>query len=132
MAPTTLVDETRRVLEELRGTYGDFTLAMLFSSFEGGDAGWNLIVSAQWADKMKTAESTRLVAESLQKGLSEENRKLISRITVLDTSDGFVQALNRSFHLPSPGSLVQITSSSFFGVHVPRGMLFYSHPAVAA
>jgi hypothetical protein len=132
MASTTLVDEVRRILEELRVERGDFSLAMLFSSFEGGDAGWNLIVSAPWTDGMKTADATRLVAETLQKELSEENKRLISRVTVLRTDDGFVQALNRSFELSSPGSLVRIENSSFFGITVPRGFLYYSHSPVAA
>lgn len=132
MAETTLVDEIRAVLEKVRGERGSFTLAMLYNSFENGEIGWNLIASAPWSDGLPTADAVRFWAETLQAGLSQANKKLISRVTVLPSEDGFVQAMNRAFELGSPGSTVQISNSVFFGINIPRGVLFYSHREVPA
>ncbi len=128
----TLVSDIQKVLEGLRVSRGAFALAMLYSSFEGGEGGWNLIVSGPWADELGSSEATLVVARALQQGLGMENRPLISRVTVLPTNDPFVMEITSLFHVAGPGSAVHITNSTFGGVHVPRGVLFYAQRPVPA
>jgi hypothetical protein len=89
MPVLTLVSDIEKVVERLRNQYGDFTLAMLYHG--EAESSWNLIVSARWADRKSVAESTHIIARELGTGLGLENRRAISRITVLRTDDAFVR-----------------------------------------
>ncbi len=129
MASATLVDDIGRVIDELRGTRGEFSLAMLYSNYEGGNGDWNLIVSAPWAERLGTAKSIRLLAEALRQSLRSENAGQISRITVLDGTDPFVSEITTA--MKAVGSQVYISNATFGGVLVPRGILFYSQKPAA-
>ena len=126
MASATLVDEIEKIVERLRQARGELVLAMLYSSFEGGDGGWNFIVSAPWTDKLGMVESIRVLAEALRSGLSKENISEISRVTPLETGDPFVRAITSVISAAGPGTRANISNSNFGGVPIPRGILFYS------
>ncbi|SRR5712692_10419578 len=131
MAPATLVEEVRAVLDEIRLQKGDFVIAMLYSSSEEGD-NWNVIVSAPWADEMRWGDAVGFLIGELGKSLSKKNIPFISRVTVLDPQDPFVLGITSEFSTRSPGTTINISNSSFGGVRVPRGVLFYSQKPVAA
>ncbi len=132
MASPTLVDQIQRILEQVRTSKGEFTLAMLYSSFEGGEGGWNLILSAVWTDGMDTGEAIQLFADVLRNSLTPESVPSISRITVLPTTDPFVLGITSAFAVAGPGSTIYISNSTFGGVQVQRGILFYSQRPVPA
>lgn len=113
----TLVEGVEKVIDTLREQRGEFRLAMLYNSSLDASSGWNLIVSP-WTDQMGIGQATRLIATALHDSLDSENRKAISRITVLETSDPFVRDMNRLYpasHVP----LVQITAG-----HITEGSGF--------
>jgi hypothetical protein len=130
MVATAVVGEVQRILKQLRDERGEFSLAMLYSSFEAGEGGWNLIVSARWVDEMGVSAARDLVVKCLSRSLSEENKPQISRVTVLNTNDQFVVALTSLVSVTN--GVVMINNSTFGGVHIPRGFLFYSRGAVPA
>jgi hypothetical protein len=55
-----------------------------------------------------------------------ENRALITRVTVLSTGDPFVREVNTFYVAAAPDSHILVTNTSFGGVPVPRGIIFYS------
>jgi hypothetical protein len=123
---STLVDDVQKVVEELRTEHGDFVLAMLYARNESADSGWNLIVSAQWTDHIETADATRLVIQALSAGLDSENKRSISRVTVLPTTDPFVREIVSYYQVASPGAGQWIRNVSADGVPIGNGFLFYS------
>lgn len=126
MASATLVEDVARIVKELRQQRGEFRLAMLYSNYEGGNGDWNFIVSAPWAERLGTADSIQLIAQALHRGLREENKTQISRITVLDANDPFVLEITSLVKVAGVASQKYISNSIFGGVHVPRGIIFYS------
>lgn len=132
MALETLVTEVQQSLERLREKRGPFSLAMLHSSSDEGDGSWTLIVSTPWADGMDARDAIRLVADELRANLSSESIPSIARITVLRTIDSFVSGITSVFSVASPGSTVHVSNSSFGGVHIPQGIIFYCQRLVPA
>ena len=135
MATGTLVEfveEMKRVLEKFRAQEGDYALAMLYNNYEGGDSDWTLIVSAPWLDSMPFGDGIRLFANAMGSDLSSEGKTRISRVSVLDTADDFVQAVNSAYQVSSPGSAVHVTSVALGGIQIRWGIVFYSQKLVAA
>jgi len=99
----TVVDDVKKVIEGLRNQYGEFTLAMLYSSgtLQAG-ANWNLIVSAPWTDRMGIAHATRAITNALDQGLELQDKLAISRVSVLKTKDPFVRDMTRLYDVGSP------------------------------
>jgi hypothetical protein len=123
---STLVADVLRVVDTLRKRRGDFVLAMLFSSSEGATTGWNLIISAPWADKLGVVEATRAVTDELSLNLSLENRTAISRVTILKTSDPFVRDMTGLFHVSDSAMMMPIANVAPDGIPVGSGYVFYS------
>jgi hypothetical protein len=126
----TLVTDVRKVIETLRGRYGEYKLAMLYNSALDIPSNWNLIVSSDWTDKMGATKATGLIARELHQGLGLENRAAVSRVTVLKTTDRFVQEMTRLYRVPPGGApLNQVTAG---GITEGAGFVFYSQPEVPA
>jgi hypothetical protein len=125
-----LVDEVKKVVESLRGEYGKFSLALLYNDSLESESGWNLIVSAKWTDQLGRAVTTRVVAKRLHDFLNSHNRKAISRITVLKTSDIFVRQMVGLYPYPTegPGGGIPITSLTA-AYRDGAGFLFYAQKA---
>lgn len=124
---STLVDDVQKVVESLKAEQGEFTLAMLYNS--GGltaPSTWNLIVSAPWTDKMGKVESTHLIAQALHDGLGAENQIAISRVTVLKTSDRFVQDMTFLYPMGEAGAGMPVNQVTAGDVSEGSGFIFYS------
>lgn len=128
----TLVGDVRKVVEKLRGRFGDFKLAMLYNSTLDMPSNWNLIVSSDWTDKLGTTEATQVIARELHQSLGMENRRAISRITVLKTADPFVRDMIRLYPLHSQEGGVPLSQVTAGDVSEGAGFLFYSQPEIAA
>jgi hypothetical protein len=129
---STLVSNVSKVVETVRVRRGDFVLAMLYSSAEGATTGWNLIISAPWADKLGIVEATRAVTHELSLGLGLENRSAISRVTVLKTGDPFVRDMTALFQVSDPGMRLPVSNVAPDGIPVGSGYIFYSQPNLLA
>ncbi len=122
----TLVDDVEKVIGNLRKQYGDFTLVMLYNSGTvQASSSWNLIVSAPWTDKMGVAKATRLFANALKDGLEFQDKRSISRVTVLETTDPFVREMTALYPV-SPGSHIPIQQVTAGQVTEGSGFLLYS------
>src|SRR5713101_7878715 len=115
---STLVSNVSKVVETVRVRRGDFVLALLYSSAEGATTGWNLIISAPWADKLGIVEATRAVTHELSLGLGLENRSAISRVTVLKTGDPFVRDMTALFQVSDPGMRLPVSNVAPDGIPV--------------
>ncbi len=124
MAYETLVTEVSQVVEALRQE-GDLVLAMLVASSWEQDAPWNLVVSAEWMDNKSRKEVIGLVTDLLRKHVSRNNWQLILMVSVLKTTDPFVQAMNQAFDIKGPPANIQ--NCEFYGFEVARAILFESH-----
>jgi hypothetical protein len=124
----TLVDDVGRVIEKLRETHGEFTLAMLYNNSLEAASSWNLIVSAPWTDAMGLADSTHLVAYALNESLGLENQHAISRITVLKTSDPFVRDMTKLYPV-TRGSRVPLPQVTAGEITEGAGFILYSQKA---
>lgn len=128
MVVFTLVTDIEKVIERLRAARGDFALAMLYNRTLEAGLGWNLIVSAYWLDQMSLAEGTRLIANTLNQSVGGENQRSISRVTVLKTSDPFVQEMTNLYPV-AIGSRLPINPlpvGEMFG----SGLILFSQKAV--
>lgn len=97
MVVFTLVTDIEKVIRKLQVEYGDFALAMLYNRTLEAGFDWNLIVAAPWLDRMSLATGTRLIANALNQTLGLENQPSVSRVTVLKTSDPFVQEMTNLY-----------------------------------
>ena len=133
MPVDTLVGDVRRVIETLRGRYGEYKLAMLYNSAAlDMPTNWNLIVSSDWTDNLGIAEATRRIAHELHLSLGLENRAAVSRVTVLKTSDPFVRDMTRLYHVSSHQGRLPLSQVIAGGITEGAGFVFYSQPEVPA
>ena len=123
---STLVDDVLKVVDSLQENHGEFTLAMLYNRNSlTSSNNWNLIVSAPWTDEMGKYDTTHLIAHALHDGLAPENQPAISRVTVLNTSDPFVQEMTYLYPAASPGG-VPVGRVTAGDVDEGSGFIFYS------
>jgi len=127
----TLVSDVRKVVEILRGRYGEFKLAMLYNAALDVSSNWNLILAADWTDKLGITEATHLVARELLQNLSMENRRAVSRITILNTGDPFVRDMTRLYPVHAEGG-VPLSTITAGDVREGAGFLIYSRPEIPA
>lgn len=125
-----MVNEIRKVIEKLRQEKGDFTLAMTYGDSLEAESGWNIIVSAPWADRLGPSAATRLVVERMHEILDSDARRSIARVTVLRTTDPFVRQMVTLYSYPvqGPGGGIPIpnlTAADREGA----GFLFYAKAA---
>lgn len=131
----TLVGEAYKSIERLRLQRGEYKLAMLHNSQLDLSSNWNLIISADWTDRLGTAEATRVIVDALYENVHVENRGALSRVTVLRTTDPFVRDMTQFVSqlypvLPRQGGVPvsQVTADGVAGA----GYVFYSQPEVPA
>jgi len=120
----TLGTDVEKVVKALSSQYGEFGLAMLYNDALEAASGWNLIVSAPWADKMGVGKATRVIAGALNQGLESENQRAISRITVLKGSDAFVRDMIKLYPVTDgPVPIGHVTAGE---VTEGGGLVFHS------
>jgi len=122
----TTVSDVQKVLELLQAQHGKFALAMLYSRDEPSETGWNLIVAAPWADRLSKADATGIVVDALSVHLGMENKRAISRVTVLPVREDFVREMTSFFQVASPGAAHPVHNVSAAGIPIGAGYVFYS------
>src|SRR5271156_5381578 len=118
--------EVQKVVEALRVQRGEFSLAMLYNEDGLALTGWNLIVAAPWTDRLGRADATGVVTQALSEGLGLENKRAISRVTVLPTNDRFVREITSIYRVTSPGAGQWIRNTSADGVPIGAGFIFHA------
>ena len=123
----TLVDDITKALSQLQAQKGKLSFAMLYSSSESADFGWNLIIAAQWIDSSRHG-ATRFIANTLNSVLGAENQTAITRITTLETHDPFVR--DAMFYAARLGahSQIPVRNLTFGDVAVVNGLILVSQP----
>ena len=124
----TLVEDVQKVIEQVRRLHGEFTLAMLYNNALDARFSWNLIVAAPWLDQLSLATGTRMIVDALYQNLKLENKGSISRVTVLKTTEPFVQDMTSLYPVSAPGSrfpVDQLTAGELSG----SGVILYSQAA---
>jgi hypothetical protein len=122
----TFQPDLRRVLQRLMAERGGLALAMLYKGTDASETAWNLIVAAPWTDKLGRAQATEVVIRALSQELSLENKPIISRVTVLSTTDRFVREITSAYQVASPGAEQWVTNISAAGIPIGVGYIFYS------
>jgi hypothetical protein len=128
----TLVTEVQQVIDNLRRDHGDLKLALLFNSALSARTNWNLIVSSDWSDQVGMVDATKAIAYEIHRVLSEENRKAISRVTVLKARDTFVEEVTRLYPETEVNGGMPVGKLAAGHVSDGAGYIFSSHWTVAA
>jgi hypothetical protein len=132
MVVFTLVSDIRKVIETLRGRYGEYKLAMLYnSSALDVPTNWNLIISSDWSDGLGVAEATRRIAQELHLSLGLENRSAVSRVTVLKTNDPFVRDMTQLYQVAGHQGGLPLSQVVAGGITEGAGFVFYSQPQIS-
>ena len=115
------------VISQFVDEKGDFSLVMLIPTEPGLiDSKFTLLISAPWLDKEDPKRAIELIAESLRTYFnSEELILFITRITIINSADNFVKAINSAFSVK--GGSVDIINTDIFGVQIERAILLVSH-----
>lgn len=125
---STLVADIQKTLLMLRAEHGQFRLAILYNSDIGAQTNWNLIVSADWTDALGIPKATRVIAKELHEGLSFENKGALSRVTVLNTGDPFVEDMMNLYPEIGENTGVPFKQINAGGVNEGGAFVFYLRP----
>lgn len=122
-----MVEKLIPVINQFVDEKGDFSLVMLIPTEPGLiDSKFTLLISAPWLDKEDPKRAIELIAESLRTYFnSEELILFITRITIINSADNFVKAINSAFSVK--GSVVDIINTNIFGIQIERAILLVSH-----
>ena len=122
-----MVEKLIPVIKQFVDEKGDFSLLMLIPTEPGLiDSKFTLLISAPWLDKEDPKRAIELIAESLRTYFnSEELILFITRITIINSADNFVKAINSAFSVKE--SVVDITNTNIFGIQIESAILLESH-----
>jgi hypothetical protein len=106
-----------------------FTLVMLIPTDPNIiDSKYTLLVSANWLDNKSPKDAVNLILTDLIKKIGSTNSpefRKIARVTVVKTSDPFVNAITSGFHVSQ--SDVTLNNCNINGVEIERAILLESH-----
>ena len=121
-----MVEKLRPVIKQFVDEKGDFSLVMLIPTEPGLiDSKFTLLISAHWLDKENPKRAIELIAESLRKYFTREELIFITRITIINSADNFVKAINSAFNVKE--SVVDFTNTNIFGIQIESAILLESH-----
>lgn len=118
-----VVIKFREIIDVISLKFGDFALFMAIP--EPGKKRYTFILSAPWLDKSSPKEGILTLMSEMNKMLSQEQRRWISRITVISTLDPSVKEINKNF--PAKDSSAKISNYQLFNVNIENAILFESN-----
>jgi len=126
MAKEEMVKKIREALKKIETDKREFSLAMLIPTEPNViDSKLSLIVSAPWLDKMNPKQAIELIVKGLKEHLDSSSLSYVSRVTIVNSSDDFVKAINSAFYVKE--GLVNITNCTISGMQIDRAILLESH-----
>lgn len=129
MDQDTLVDDLKKLANDLETQAGPLALFMAAAPDEETNDAWNVIVSAQGLDTKSIGTAVREVSDSLRRNVRQSEWRRFLRVTVLRTNDPFVRAMNSRFHAEQ--SVMNLSSFSVSGIDIPRAVLLESKRVAA-
>jgi hypothetical protein len=118
-----LVNEFRKILQVVKHEQVAISLFML-KALDADVNMWNLIVSSLEYDPVSTKKAVQQIIHILNTHLKKSLLKSIIRVTILKTSDPFVEEINRVF--PVTHGVKHIQSSVISGVYIEKAIIFES------
>lgn len=121
-----VVKKLRTLIKEFVAEKGKFSLVMLIPSEPNViDSKVTLLISAPWLDKESPKHAIDLIVKSLRKHLDNVELPYITRVTIVNSSDNFVKAINAAFNVTE--AKVDITNCNVFGVQIDKAIILESH-----
>ena len=121
-----MVEKLRAIIKEFIAKNGEFSLVMLIPSEPNViDSKVTLLISAQWLDKKNPKQATDLIVKSLRKNLDDRELPYITRVTIVNSSDNFVKAINAAFSVTE--GKVDIANCNVFGIQIDKAIILESH-----
>lgn len=121
-----VVKKLRTLIKEFVAEKGKFSLVMLIPSDPDViDSKVTLLMSAPWLDKESPKQAIDLIVKSLRKHLDNVELPYISRVTIVNSSDTSVKAINAAFNV-TEGS-ADITNCNVFGAQIDKAIILESH-----
>lgn len=121
-----VVEKLRAIIKEFIAKNGEFSLVMLIPSEPSViDSKVTLLISAQWLDKKNPEQAIDLIVKSLRKNLNNRELPYIARVTIVNSSDDFVKAINAAFNVTE--GKVDITNCNVFGIQIDKAIILESH-----
>lgn len=129
MDQTVLVKEFEKTAAQMEKWYGPVALMLLVAPDEESSDSWNVIVSARGLDRKAYGEAVRLFTETVRKTLPRSLWPAVTRVTVLRSSDPFVQTFIQRYPALHSGSTLQAVSVS--GIDLPKAVIVGSNRKAA-
>lgn len=121
-----VVKKLRTLIKEFIAEKGKFSLVMLIPSEPNViDSKVTLLMSAPWLDNESPKQAIDLIVKSLRKQLDNVELPYITRVTIVNSSDNFVKAINAAFNVTE--GKVDINNCNVFGVQIEKAIILESH-----
>ena len=121
-----VVKKLRTLIKEFIAEKGKFSLVMLIPSEPNViDSKVTLLISAPWLDKESPKQAIDLIVKSLRRHLDDIELPYITRVTIVNSSDNFIKAINAAFNVTE--GKVDITNCNVFGVQIDKAIILESH-----
>lgn len=121
-----MVKKLGTLIKEFVAEKGKFSLVMLIPSEPNVlDSKVTLLISAPWLDKESPKQAIDLIVKRLRKHLDDVELPYITRVTIVNSSDNFVKAINAAFNVTE--GKVDITNCNVFGVQIDKAIILESH-----
>lgn len=122
-----LVATFQKVVETLRQRTGHIALFLL-NALDSENTSWNILMSTKGYDGMTNKTALNDFMTILESTVEKKILKNILRVTILNTSDPFVKAVNQAFDVTETPQYLH--SWTFGDVYIERAILFESQPYV--
>lgn len=121
-----MVKKLKTLIKEFVAEKGKFSLVMLIPSEPNViESKVTLLMSAPWLDKESPKQAIDLIVKRLRKHLDNAELPYITRVTIVNSSDNFVKAINAAFNVTE--DKVDITNCNVFGVQIDKATILESH-----
>ena len=124
-----IIDKFVALYREAAAEKGNFVLFAVIER-EDNPGRWVVVAAASWFGEDKNPPLDYLIGK-IEARLSPKERRTLSAVVLLDPSDAFVVAVNRSFPV-TDGQLREATNTTLGDVPVNEGYLLVSDANAAA
>lgn len=116
-----MVEKLKNLIKKVEAQKGSITLFMLWRDVSEIDK-WTVVISAKWIDRMSQRLVLNYWIRLLQNTLNNKELNTISRISVIKTSDRFVQFLTRALNIS--GGAVRFSRNQIGDYFIDDAIIF--------
>lgn len=118
-----MVESVRKFTDYLAETNGEIKLSLLLPNDESIDSTYyTFVISAEWLNNRGIREPIAYIFDKMIELYNEEIYKYVSRVTVLNTNDPFVNDI--SFLEKAHNDIKPIYNINVNGIEINYGVLF--------